>query len=51
MHQVVSGGHVLPKLLLQPEEAEGRRGVGVALGQTAGHTAGGRQGGGAQRRV
>lgn len=49
VHQVVGGGHVLPKLLLQPEEAEGRGGVGVALRQTAGHAAGGRQGGGAQR--
>lgn len=51
VHQVVGGGHVLPKLLLQPEEAEGRRGVGVALSQTAGHAAGGRQGGGAQGRL
>lgn len=31
VHQVVGGGHVLAKLLLQAEEAEGRRGVGVAL--------------------
>lgn len=51
MHQVVGGRHVLPKLLLQPEETERRRGVGVALHQTVGHTAGGRQGGGAQGRV
>lgn len=51
MHQVVGGGHVLPKLLLQAEEAERRRSVGVALRQTAGCAAGGRQGGGAQGRV
>lgn len=31
VHQVVGGGHVLAKLLLQAEEAEGRRSVGVAL--------------------
>lgn len=31
MHQVVGGGHVLAKLLLQAEEAERRRSVGVAL--------------------
>lgn len=39
VHQVVGGGHVLPKLLLQPEQAEGRRGVGVTLHQTAGRAA------------
>ncbi len=40
VHQVVGGGHVLPKLLLQPEEAERRRSVGVALRQTTGCAAG-----------
>lgn len=44
VHHVISGCHVLPKLLLQPEQAEGRRCIGIALHQTAGHTAGGRQG-------
>lgn len=45
MNQVVGGGHVLPKLLLQAEEAEGRRSVGVALGQPAGCAAGWQNGG------
>lgn len=48
VHHVAGGRHVLAKLLLQPQEAERRRRVGVALGQTAGHAAGGRHGGGAQ---
>lgn len=37
MDQVVGGCHVLAELLLQAEEAQGRGGVGVSLGQaTAG---------------
>lgn len=51
MHQVVGGGHVLAELLLQAEEAQWGRGVGVALGEAAAHPAGGGDGGRAEGRV
>lgn len=49
MHQVVGGGHVLAELLLQAEEAQGGRGVRVALGEPAAHPTGGGDGGRAER--